>query len=344
MADTRLEIQQLGEFGLIDRIAEKFSRVHAASIKTIGDDAAVIAGSEEVTLVSTDMLLEGVHFDLSYVPLQHLGYKAVAVNVSDIAAMNGTPKQIVMGLALSNRFSVEAIDIFYEGVRAACISYGVDLVGGDTTSSASGLVISVTILGTAPREQVTYRSGAKVNDILCVTGDLGAAYMGLQVLEREKQVFLTNPDMQPELERYEYMVGRQLKPEARMDIVHELAELKIVPTSMIDVSDGLASELLHIARQSEVGVKIFEDKIPIDNTAYETAIEFKIDPITAALNGGEDYELLFTIRPSDYEKLKNHADIHFIGHLHDNANQHVMISKQGTVVPLKAQGWDHFGR
>ncbi len=344
MADTRSEIQQLGEFGLIDRIAEKFSRVHAASIKTIGDDAAVIAGSEEVTLVSTDMLLEGIHFDLSYVPLQHLGYKAVAVNVSDIAAMNGTPKQIVMGLALSNRFSVEAIDLFYEGVRAACISYGVDLVGGDTTSSASGLVISVTILGTAPREQVTYRSGAKVNDILCVTGDLGAAYMGLQVLEREKQVFLTNPDMQPELERYEYMVGRQLKPEARMDIVHELAELKIVPTSMIDVSDGLASELLHIARQSEVGVKIFEDKIPIDNTAYETAIEFKIDPITAALNGGEDYELLFTIQPGDYEKLKNHADIHFIGHLHDNANQHVMISKQGTVVPLKAQGWDHFGR
>ncbi|MCU0418170.1 MAG: thiamine-phosphate kinase [Cyclobacteriaceae bacterium] len=344
MADIRSEIQQLGEFGLIDRIAQKFSRVHAASIKTIGDDAAVIAGSEEVTLVSTDMLLEGVHFDLSYMPLQHLGYKAVVVNVSDIAAMNGTPKQIVMGLGLSNRFSVEAIDLFYEGVRAACANYGVDLVGGDTTSSASGLVISVTIIGTAPREKVTYRSGAKVNDILCVTGDLGAAYMGLQVLEREKQVFLTNPDMQPALERYEYMVGRQLKPEARMDIVHELADLNIVPTSMIDISDGLASELLHLARQSEVGIKIFEDKIPIDNTAYETAIEFKMDPITAALNGGEDYELLFTIGPSDYEKVKNHADIHFIGHLHDNANQHVMISKQGTVVPLKAQGWDHFGR
>jgi thiamine-monophosphate kinase len=342
MSEKRSEIQQLGEFGLIDRIAQKFSRVNPSSIKTIGDDAAVIAGSDEVTLVSTDMLLEGIHFDLSYMPLQHLGYKAVAVNVSDIAAMNGRAKQIVMGLALSNRFSIEAIDLFYEGVRAACENYGVDLVGGDTTASASGLIISVTVLGTAPKEKLTYRKGAHVNDIICVTGDLGGAYMGLQILEREKQVFLTNPDMQPDLEKYEYMVGRQLKPEARMDIIHELDELKIVPTSMIDVSDGLASELLHLARQSEVGVKVFEDKIPIDNTTYETAIEFKLDPITAALNGGEDYELLFTIRPSDYEKIKNHPDIHLIGHMHDQAHQHVLVSKQGTVVPLKAQGWDHF--
>jgi thiamine-monophosphate kinase len=342
MSEKRSEIQQLGEFGLIDRIAQKFSRVNPSSIKTIGDDAAVIAGSDEVTLVSTDMLLEGIHFDLSYMPLQHLGYKAVAVNVSDIAAMNGRARQIVMGLALSNRFSIEAIDLFYEGVRAACENYGVDLVGGDTTASASGLIISVTALGTAPREKLTYRKGANVNDIICVTGDLGGAYMGLQILEREKQVFLTNPDMQPDLEKYEYMVGRQLKPEARMDIIHELDELKIVPTSMIDVSDGLASELLHLARQSEVGVKVFEDKIPIDNTTYETAIEFKLDPITAALNGGEDYELLFTIRPSDYEKIKNHPDIHLIGHMHHQAHQHVLVSKQGTVVPLKAQGWDHF--
>jgi thiamine-monophosphate kinase len=342
MSEKRSEIQQLGEFGLIDRIAQKFSRVNPSSIKTIGDDAAVIAGSDEVTLVSTDMLLESIHFDLSYMPLQHLGYKAVAVNVSDIAAMNGRARQIVMGLALSNRFSIEAIDLFYEGVRAACENYGVDLVGGDTTASASGLIISVTALGTAPREKLTYRKGANVNDIICVTGDLGGAYMGLQILEREKQVFLTNPDMQPDLEKYEYMVGRQLKPEARMDIIHELDELKIVPTSMIDVSDGLASELLHLARQSEVGVKVFEDKIPIDNTTYETAIEFKLDPITAALNGGEDYELLFTIRPSDYEKIKNHPDIHLIGHMHHQAHQHVLVSKQGTVVPLKAQGWDHF--
>jgi thiamine-monophosphate kinase len=342
MSEKRSEIQQLGEFGLIDRIAQKFSRVNPSSIKTIGDDAAVIAGSDEVTLVSTDMLLEGIHFDLSYMPLQHLGYKAVAVNVSDIAAMNGRARQIVMGLALSNRFSIEAIDLFYEGVRAACENYGVDLVGGDTTASASGLIISVTALGTAPREKLTYRKGANVNDIICVTGDLGGAYMGLQILEREKQVFLTNPDMQPDLEKYEYMVGRQLKPEARMDIIHELDELKIVPTSMIDVSDGLASELLHLARQSEVGVKVFEDKIPIDNTTYETAIEFKLDPITAALNGGEDYELLFTIRPGDYEKIKNHPDIHLIGHMHHQAHQHVLVSKQGTVVPLKAQGWDHF--
>jgi thiamine-monophosphate kinase len=342
MAEKRTEIADLGEFGLIDRIKNNFSLQNLTSLKGIGDDAAVINIGTENLLVTKDMLIEGPHFDLSYVPLQHLGYKAVAVNVSDIAAMNGKPEQIVIGLGLSNRFSLEAIDMLYEGIYAACKNYKVDLVGGDTTASSSGLVISITAIGRAAKERTVFRSGANANDIICVTGDLGAAFMGLQVLEREKEVFKTNPQMQPDLEKYEYLVSRQLKPEARMDIIHELAEKNIIPTSMIDISDGLASELLHIAKNSNVGIKIFEDKIPIDSMTYDTAIEFKIDPTTAALNGGEDYELLFTIKPSDFEALKNHSDIHFIGHTHDNPNQHVMISKIGTVVPIEAQGWRHF--
>lgn len=342
MAQKRTEISQLGEFGLIDRIKANLSLQNLSSIKGIGDDAAVIDVGKENLLVSTDMLIEGPHFDLGYVPLQHLGYKAVAVNVSDIAAMNGKPEQILVALGLSNRFSLEAVDALYEGIRTACANYKVDLVGGDTTSSPSGMAISITVIGRVEKERLVLRSGAKANDIICVTGDLGAAFMGLQILEREKQVFQSNPEMQPDLEKYEYLIGRQLKPEARMDIIYELAEKNIIPTSMIDVSDGLASELFHLTKNSNLGVKIFEDKVPIDSTAYETAVEFKIDPITAALNGGEDYELLFTIRPSDFEALKNHPDIHFIGHMHDNPNQNVMISKQGTVVPLRAQGWKHF--
>ncbi len=343
MTEKRSEISQLGEFGIIDRISKPFSPQLKTTIKGIGDDAAVIDGGADYVLLSTDMLTEGVHFDLSYVPLPHLGYKAVAVNVSDIAAMNGRPEQVVVSLGLSNRFSVEAIDALYEGIYSACKNYKVDLVGGDTTASASGLVISVAVLGRVPKDRVTYRSGAQENDIICVTGDLGAAYVGLQVLEREKQVFLTNPEMKPELEKYEYVVGKQLKPEARMDIVYELAELNLKPTAMIDISDGLASELLHIGKCSGVGIKIFEDKIPIDTQAYETAaIELKIDPLTCALNGGEDYELLFTIRQTDFEKIKKHPDIHFIGHAHGQAGQNLLITKNGSVVPLRAQGWDHF--
>jgi thiamine-monophosphate kinase len=344
MSEQRSEISQLGEFGLIDRISRRFQPQVASTIAGIGDDAAVIDSGSDNLLVSCDMLLEGPHFDLGYVPLKHLGYKCVAVNVSDIAAMNGRPEQIIIGLGLSNRFSLEAVDELYSGIEAACKSYGIDLVGGDTTSSASGLVISVTILGRAGKDQVVYRSGAKPNDIICVTGDLGAAYLGLQVLEREKQVFAVNPGMQPDLEKYEYLVGRQLKPEARMDIVYELSELQVKPTSMIDISDGLASELFHICNKSSVGVKIFEDKIPIDSQAFDTAVEFKLDPVTCALNGGEDYELLFTISPGDYEKIKNHPDIHFIGHIHDNRDQKIMITKGGSIVPLRAQGWDHFTR
>ena len=342
MTESRTELSQLGEFGLIERIKSKFPVTHSSTLTGIGDDAAIIeAGTDEI-LVSKDMLVEGIHFDLSYVPLQHLGYKVVAVNVSDIAAMNGRAEQIVLSIAFSNRFSVEAVDVLLEGIQAACKNYAVDLVGGDTSSSTSGLIISITVIGRAPKGRIVKRSGAKANDILCVTGDLGAAYMGLQVLEREKQVFLSNPEMQPDLEKYEYLVGRQLKPEARMDIVHDLQERNCVPTSMIDISDGLASELFHLGKHSNLGVKIFEDKVPIDHDTFETAIEFKLDPITCALHGGEDYELLFTINPADYEKIKNHPDIHFIGHMHPDPTQHVLITKQQTVVPLQAQGWNHF--
>ena len=343
MQNKRSEISSLGEFGLINRISQSISLQNNTSLKGIGDDAAVIDAGEDLILFSTDMLLEGIHFDLSYMPLQHLGYKAVAVNVSDIAAMNGQPQQITIGLGLSNRFSTEAIDGLYAGIRAACENFKVDLVGGDTSASASGLVISISILGRVKKDKIVYRSGAKPSDIICVTGDLGGAYMGLQVLEREKQVFLTNPEMQPDLEKYEYVVSRQLKPEARMDIIHDLEESGIVPTSMIDISDGLASELLHLSSQSNVGVRIYEDKIPIDNETFDTAaLEFKVDPVTCALNGGEDYELLFTIKQADFEKVKNHPDIQFIGYVHEDPKQNFIQSKLGTIIPLSAQGWDHF--
>lgn len=343
MSENRSEISNLGEFGLIDRISKKFNLQNSASIKGIGDDAAVIDAGDDYVLVSTDVLAENIHFDLAYIPLQHLGYKAVSVNVSDIAAMNGKAEQIVVSLALSNRFSVEAVDALYDGIRLACEHYKVDLVGGDTTSSRSGLMISITVIGRVKKDKVVYRDGAKPNDIICVTGDLGAAFMGLQILEREKEVYQADPNMQPSLEKYEYLVGRQLKANARMDIVFELEELGVKPTSMIDISDGLASELFHIAKNSGVGIRIYEDKIPVDELTFNTAaLEFKIDPITAALNGGEDYELLFTIGQADFEKIKNHSDIHMIGYVHEKKNELIMITKGGNVVPLQAQGWNHF--
>lgn len=342
MSDTRSEISQLGEFGLINRIRKNFSLRHSTSILGIGDDAAVIDTGSDFLLLSTDMLIEGVHFDLAYAPLQHVGYKAVAVNVSDIAAMNGKAQQITVSIGLSNRFSVEAVDSLYKGIHAACENYRVDLVGGDTTASPAGLVISISATGRVPKDRVSYRSGAKPNDILCVTGDLGAAFLGLQVMEREKEVFLADPNMQPNLEKFDYLVQRLLKPEARTEIVYDLEEAGVIPTAMIDVSDGLASELLHIVESAGVGVRIFEDKVPIDQLAFQTAIDFHLDPITCALNGGEDYELLFAISPADHEKIKHHPDIHFIGYVHDKKDQNVMISKQGSVVPLRAQGWNHF--
>jgi thiamine-monophosphate kinase len=342
MSEKRQEIKELGEFGLIEKIKKDFTLSNTTSLTGIGDDAAVIDAGTKKLLISTDMLVEGIHFDLSYMPLHHLGYKSVAVNVSDIAAMNGKAEQITVSIAISNRFSFDAVEALYKGIKAACENYKVDLIGGDTTSSRSGLVISITVLGRALPEKIAYRSGAKPNDIICVTGDLGAAFIGLQVLEREKQVFLADPNMQPNLEKYEYIVGRQLKPEARTDIVFDLEEAGVKPTSMIDVSDGLASELFHLSNNSNIGVRIYEDKIPVDNQAYETAIEFKLDPITCALNGGEDYELLFTIDKDDQEKIKKHPDIHFIGYVHERKTENVLVTKQGNVIPLRAQGWDHF--
>ncbi len=341
--EKRTEIGDLGEFGLIERISKIVSPTGKETVKGIGDDAAVFRNtSDQLSLLSSDMLLEGVHFDLSYMPLQHLGAKAVAVNVSDIAAMNGTPKQIIVNLGLSNRFSIEAVEAIYEGIAGAAEQYSLDVVGGDTTASKSGLVISITVLGTVTEEEIVYRNTANDKDIICVTGDLGGAYMGLQILEREKQVFLSNPDMQPNLEPYNYVVGRQLRPKARMDIIHELKSLGIKPTSMIDVSDGLVSDLFHICKSSDLGASIYEEKLPIFEKTYETAAEFKIDPNTCALNGGEDYELLFTIKQEDFEKIKNHEDIQTIGYMHPAEKGKVMVTRNQNVVELKAQGWKHF--
>lgn len=343
MNDNRTEISDIGEFGLIDLLNRDIKIANSNTIRGIGDDAAVIdTGGDKYMVMTTDLLTEGVHFDLSYAPIRHLGYKAAVVNISDIAAMNAIPKQLLVSIGLSNRFSVEAVQALYEGIRSACENYKVDLVGGDTTTSASGLIISVTAIGEVIKDKVAYRSGARTNDIVCVTGDLGAAYMGLQVLEREKQVFLQNQEMKPELDKYDYIIGRLLKPEARTDVVYELADLGLVPTSMIDISDGLASELFHICKNSSAGVQIFEDKLPIDKQTYDTAGEFKIDPTTCALNGGEDYELLFTISQKDFEKIKNHPDIHFIGYVQSKEKGMNLVSKNENIVPLKAQGWKHF--
>ncbi len=342
MSEKRTEISDLGEFGLIDTLNEGIKIKHADTLKGIGDDAAVLDAGNKVKVVTTDMLLEGVHFDLSYSPLQHLGFKAVAVNVSDIAAMNAVPKQITVSVALSNRFSVEAVEALYAGINAAAEHYNVDVIGGDTTASRSGLVISVTAIGEVEKGKEVYRSGAQENDIVCVTGDLGGALVGLQVLEREKEVFIADPNMQPQLDKYAYVTGRQLRPDARMDIVHELAELGVLPTSMMDISDGLASELFHICKQSAKGVLIYEDKLPIDKQTYDTAVEFGLDPITSVLNGGEDYELLFTIKQEDFHQLEKHPDIHFIGHMTKAEEGKFMVTKSQTAVELKAQGWQHF--
>ena len=342
MDEKLTQIGEIGEFGLIDKIKSMFPAAKDGTVVGMGDDAAVLKGNEDEWLWSTDMLNEGVHFDLSYTPLPHLGYKAVSVNVSDIAAMNGIPTQIIVSLGISSKFTVEAVEAFYQGVRQACEDYEIQLVGGDTTASASGLIISVGVLGTVKPGKKTLRTGSAKDDIICVTGDLGAAYLGLQVLEREKQVFQANPEMQPQLSKYTYLVERQLKPKARTDIVYELAEKEIVPTSMIDISDGLASELLHLSKSSGLGVRIFEENFPMDSQAYDTAVEFKLSTTTCILNGGEDYELLFTISQEDFTKIEKHPDIHFIGYMHDNPAEKVVVSKQEQVIPITAQGWQHF--
>lgn len=336
----RTELNTLGEFGLIDRIKSKFTNKNAETIKGIGDDAAVIDIGDKYMLVTTDILFEGIHFDLSYTPLRHLGYKAVAVNISDIAAMNGIAKQITVTIGLSNRISVEAIDELYEGIKFACDNYNVDLIGGDTSASASGFVISISAIGFVDKDKIAYRNGAKPNDILCVTGDLGAAYFGLQTLEREKQVYLANPNMQPELTEKEYLVGKLLRPEARTDIIHELFDKGVVPSSMIDISDGLASELLHICTQSGVGAMVFEDKLPIEDITMLAATEFNVSPITAALNGGEDYQLLFTVKQSDFDIIKNMSDVLPIGYMTQDTAVLLALNSGGTAA-IKAQGWNH---
>ena len=336
----RTEIEQLGEFGLIDHLTKNFEIKNKSTIKGIGDDAAVLNFDGKRTLISTDLLLEGIHFDLSYTPLKHLGYKAIQVNLSDIYAMNGTATQVTVSIGLSSKFPLEAVEELYQGISIACEKYGIDLAGGDTTSSKQGLIISVTSIGYADEKDICYRNGAGEGDLLCVSGDLGGAYIGLQLLEREKNIFLENPNIQPDLEGKDYIVERQLKPEARMDIVEALKLMKIKPTSMIDISDGLASEILHICKQSDKGCNLYEEKIPIDPMTYDTARDFGIDPTVCALNGGEDYELLFTIKQSDFEKIRNNPDISIIGHITEASAGCNLISKSEKVYPITAQGWN----
>lgn len=336
-------ISALGEFGLIKRLTEKFSLKHYSSELSVGDDAAIINPYGKKVVVTTDILAEGVHFNLGYVPLKHLGYKAVIVNLSDIAAMNAAPTQILVSLAVSNRFPVEALDEIYEGIKLACGKYGVDLVGGDTTSSTSGLVMSITAIGMENSHKIVTRKNAKPNDLLVVSGDLGGAYLGLQILEREHAVFLANPNMQPEMEGYDYILERQLKPEARTDVKKILDELEVLPTSMIDVSDGLASEILHLSDQSQVGFRLYEEKIPMDTMTTTTSEEFNLNPVMCALSGGEDYELLFTISPNDFDKIKNHPDFTVIGHAVDLEQGNYMVLRgSNELSQLTAQGWDAF--
>jgi thiamine-monophosphate kinase len=337
---SRTELAELGEFGLIKHLTQHIELNHESTVKGVGDDGAVIDNGNLQTVITTDMLVEGVHFDLTYVPLKHLGFKSVIVNLSDVYAMNAEPKQIVVSIAISSRFGLEALEELYAGMLLACKKYNIDLVGGDTTSSLSGLVISITAIGTAKKEDIVYRSGAKEGNLLCVSGDLGGAYMGLQVLEREKSVFKESPGLQPDLEGKDYILERQLKPEARKDVIELLKSLNIKPTSMIDVSDGLSSEILHLCTQSEVGVELYEDKIPLDPQTFDTAREFNLDPTLCALSGGEDYELLFTVDLAEYDKIKNSMEITIIGHITNVSKGHLMVAKAGTVHELKAQGWN----
>ena len=340
----RTSLEKLGEFGLIDHLTQHFTIKHPSTLKGVGDDAAVLDFKDKKVVLSTDLLVEGVHFDLSYMPLKHLGYKSVMVNLSDIYAMNAKATQITVSIAVSNRFPLEALEEFYAGIQLACETYGVDMIGGDTTSSKTGMLISVTALGEASEEEIAYRSGAKENDLLVVTGDLGGAYMGLQVLEREKEVFKVNPNNQPDLEPYSYIVERQLKPEARKDIVELLAKLEVKPTSMIDISDGLSSEILHLCKNSGVGCALYENKIPLDPTVISTCEEFKMDGTMIALSGGEDYELLFTIDQSDFPKIKGNPHLTVIGHMTDKSQGANLVTRAETLIPLKAQGWNSFSQ
>ncbi|MDG3583289.1 thiamine-phosphate kinase [Galbibacter pacificus] len=338
----RTSISDLGEFGLIDHLTKNFSIKHKTTVKGIGDDAAVLDFKGKKTIVTTDLLVEGVHFDLSYMPLKHLGYKSVIVNLSDVYAMNAKATQITVSIAISNRFPLEALEELYAGIKLACDIYDVDLVGGDTTSSNKGLLITVTALGEANEEDIVYRNGAKPNDLLVVSGDLGGAYLGLQVLEREKQVFQVNPKNQPDLDQYTYIIERQLKPEARKDIPELLKKLEVKPTSMIDISDGLSSEIIHLCKQSNVGCNLHEDKIPLDPQVISTCEEFDISSSTVALSGGEDYELLFTISQDDYAKIKANPSLTVIGHMTDAKEGMHLITRANTKIAIQARGWNSF--
>jgi thiamine-monophosphate kinase len=342
MSESRTEIASLGEFGLIDHLTKNTETTNVSTIVGIGDDAAVIDHFGKQTVVTNDLLIEGVHFDLMYTPLKHLGYKTVVVNLSDIYAMNATPTQILLGLAFSNRFSLEALEEFYEGVHAACSFYGVDLVGGDTTTSQKGFFISCTAIGEVTPDNYVRRSGARQGDLLCVSGDLGAAFIGLTLLEREKQIFLESPSVQPDLEDEKYIIGRILKPEARKDIVQFFADSGITPTAMMDISDGLSSEILHICKESKLGCVLYEDKLPIGEDTRNAAFKFNLDPTACALSGGEDYELLFTIRQEDYETLKGMEDISVIGYMAPAEKGATIYTKGGNTFPITAQGWNAF--
>jgi thiamine-monophosphate kinase len=333
----------LGEFGLIDHLTQNISNKNQSTLKGVGDDAAVLRyNAGTCTVVSTDMLVEGIHFDMIYTPLKHLGYKAIVVNLSDIYAMNAYPKQVLVSMAISNRYSVEALDEIYQGMKLACDFYGVDLVGGDTTSSLKGLILSITVIGEQVEEKIAYRSGAKVGDLLCVTGDLGAAYVGLQLLEREKEVYLANPNMEPKFEGQNYLIERILKPEARKDVIEFLEKEQLIPSSMIDISDGLSSEILHLCKSSGLGVLVEEAHVPISEDTYHQALEFNTDPIVCAMHGGEDYELLFTIAPGDAEKIKHSLDITIIGEMIPAEDGMKLHTKAGKLHDLIAQGWRHY--
>ncbi|WBX73919.1 thiamine-phosphate kinase [Tenacibaculum pacificus] len=338
----RTSLAELGEFGLINHLTEHFKLYSSSTTKGIGDDAAVISASEKERLITTDLLVEGVHFDLSYMPLKHLGYKAVMVNLSDVYAMNGVAEQITVSIAVSNRFPLEALEELYAGIQLACDTYKVDLIGGDTTSSTKGMLISITAIGTAEKEDIVYRNGAKPTDLIVVSGDLGAAYLGLQVLEREKQVFQVNPQSQPDLDAYTYLIERQLKPEARKDITELLKEMEVKPTSMIDISDGLSSEIMHICTQSKTGCKIYEDKLPLDPQVISTSEEFKMDSTMIALSGGEDYELLFTVPLADFDKIKSNPNLSIIGHIVAESEGLNLVTRANQEIELKAQGWNTF--
>lgn len=337
------DVNELGEFGLIEHLTKSFNTQQKSTHKGIGDDAAIIKNSSDYMAVSTDLLIEGIHFDVRYTPLKHLGYKSVVVNLSDIYAMNMIPSHITVSIAISSKYSVEALEELYDGIKTACDFYNVDLIGGDTTSHLKGMVISVTAMGSIKdSKNISYRSGARVGDILCATGSFGAAYLGLQILEREKQLYLSDRSIQPELSKHTYLIERQLKPEANKAAIEYFKKIELVPTSMIDVSDGLSSDLMHICKQSKVGAFIEESKVPMIEEAKEIALEFNMDPITCALNGGEDYELLFSIDPMEIDKIQYMPDVHIIGEIVDAADKVTLHSSGGAIHPLKAQGWNHF--